>query len=86
MKNFRYIDDIENWLEPMDYSSFWHAIAPYDLMLQPRDHCDQQIAEGLVDQETVLDVLKSMARIELTKRHGLHWKPVTPWLKLVDTH
>jgi len=24
--------------------------------------------------------------MELAKRHGLQWKPSTPWLKLVETH
>jgi len=86
MKEFRTIDDVEDWLEPMDYSGFWYVIEPYDLVLQPRDHCDDQIASGVVDLETVLDVLKSMARMELTQRHGLHWRLPTPWLKLVESH
>ena len=86
MKTFKTIDDVEAWLEPMDYPGFWYAVRNYDLVLQPRDHCDDQIANGVVGLETVLDVLKSMARIELTKRHGLHWKEPTPWLKLVESH
>jgi len=86
MEKFKYIDDVEAWLEPMDYEGFWFAVKPYDLVIQSRDHCDQQIADGEVDQATVLDVLKHMARMELAKRHDLHWKPDTPWLKLVETH
>ncbi len=85
MKSFRYIDDIEDWLEPMDYHGFWYAVHPFDLVLQPRDHCDQQIASGEVDKKLVLDVLKAMTRMELTKRHGLHWRMPTPWLKLVES-
>ena len=85
MKNFRYINDIEDWLEPMDYEGFWFAIEPYGLVLQARDHCDREIANG-VERELVLDVLKHMARMELTKRHDLHWKPVTPWLQVVESH
>ncbi len=86
MRKFKHIDDVEEWLEPMDYQGFWHNIAPYCLVLQPRDDCDRQIASGEVDEKTVLEVLKYFARIELTKRHDLHWKPATPWLKLVETH
>jgi hypothetical protein len=84
MREFRYVQDIDAWLEPMDYQGFWAAIAPYDLVLQPRAHCDQQIAEGLVDQACVLDGLKYMTRLELTARHDLKRRPVTPWLQLVE--
>ena len=41
MKKFRYIDDVKDWLEPMDYQGFWVVVEPYDLVLQTRDHCDQ---------------------------------------------
>ncbi len=83
MRKFKTIDDVVKWLEPMDYQGFWAAIAPYDLVLQRREHCDSQIASGEIDLETVLDVLKSMARMELTQRHDLHWKMPHPWVKLV---
>jgi len=86
MRKFKTIDEVEQWLEPMDYQGFWHAMRNYDLVLQPRDHCDNQIESGVIDLETVLDVLKSMARMELTQRQGLHWRMPTPWLKLVETH
>ena len=86
MRQFRYIDDVEEWLRPMDYQGFWVATAPFGLTLQPRDHCDREIREGLVDEATVLSVLKSLAVLELTKRHKLKIKIPTPWLKLVETH
>ena len=84
VNEFKHIDDVVAWLEPMDYEGSWYAVEPYDLVLQPRDHCDDQISKGLVDKETVLDVLKNMVRLELTERHGLHWKEPTPWLKVVE--
>lgn len=80
---FRYVDDIEDWLEPMDYQGFWVAVAPYDLIIQPRDHCDQQIASGVVDEATVLYCIKHMAVQELAQKWGLEDKPVAPWLQLV---
>ena len=86
MKQFKYIDDVEAWLEPMNYLEFWTAVAPYYLILQDRAHCDGQIASGEVDEATIMIVLKHMARVELTKRHGLKWKPATPWVQLVESH
>ncbi|PHR55172.1 MAG: hypothetical protein COA47_14340 [Robiginitomaculum sp.] len=86
MSIFNDIEDVQDWLEPMDYLGFWHAVAPYDLILQDRDHCDTQIATGEVTQETVLCVLKGFARIELTQRLGLKRRPVTPWVQLVASH
>ena len=84
MKKFRYIEDVEAWLEPMDYRGFWVAVAPYDLVLQRREHCDSQLASGEIDLETVIYVLKHMAQMELAERHGLKRREVTPWLKLVE--
>lgn len=84
MRQFRYVEDIIDWLDPMDYPGFWAAIAPYDLELQPRDHCDAEIASGAADEATVLDCLKYMARMELRERLGLDWRPVAPWLEVVQ--
>lgn len=85
MEDFKTIDDVEAWLEPMNYEEFWRAIRPYCLVIHQRSDCDAQISAGVVDTATVLDGLKYLARIELTKRHGLHWKAPTPWLKLVGS-
>lgn len=74
MRKFADINEVEEWLEPLDYEVFWLAVAPYDLVLQPKDHCDRQIAADEVDEELVLDVLKYFARIELTNRHNLAWR------------
>lgn len=84
MNEFRDIDDVESWLKPMDYDGFWYAIEPHNLVLQPRDHCEQEIRDGEVTRDVVLNVLKGIARMELTKRHGLHWHMPTPWLTLVE--
>lgn len=86
MKIFKHIDELEAWLEPMNYLEFWTAIAPYNLVLQDRAHCDAQLAAGEVDEATVLIVLKHMARVELTKAQKLNWKPATPWVQLVESH
>ena len=86
MQGFKYIEDVDAWTAPMDYDGLWYAVAPYDLVLQPREHCDQQVAQGKADIDTVLDVLKYMVRLELTEKLNLTRKPVTPWLKLVGDH
>lgn len=62
---FQDIQDVEEWLKPLDYIAFWEAVAPYNLGLQDRDHCDGLIAGGKVKTELVLEVLKIMAVMEL---------------------
>lgn len=64
---FNFIDDIEDYLEPMDYETFWKEIKPFCLILMPREKCDTDIANGAVTEEDALDVLKALARIELTR-------------------
>ena len=83
---FRYREDVEQWLEPMDYRGFWVAVAPYDLVLQRREHCDQMLASGELEMDTAMDVLKNMALIELCEKFELVRKPIPPRLTLVDNH
>lgn len=71
MRKFNHIDDVEEWLEPLDYEIFWFEVLPFELTLQDHDHCDHLIRTGSVSKELVLDVLKGMARLELTQRLGL---------------
>ena len=73
---FEDIQDVEDWLEPLDYLGFWEAVAPYTLILQDRDHCDDLISSGEVDADVILYCLKAMARRELTRmfdlKHRIH--------------
>ena len=84
MKEFNYIDDIDDWLEPMNYQEFWSIIGLLDLELVDKDICDQEIESGATDPQKVLTFLKGLARVDLADRFQLDWKPVTPWLKLVE--
>jgi hypothetical protein len=86
MREFKNIQDVEDWLEPMDYDGFWYATGACDLTLQPRAHCDAQLAAGEVEPDTMLYCLKHMARMELTQRFSLKNRLPTPWLKLVGSH
>lgn len=77
MIDFRHIDDIEDYLEPMDYETFWQEIKGFCLILIPRDKCDSDIEDG-VDEETILIVLKNLARIELASILKLKWRCDVP--------
>ncbi len=62
---FQDIQDVENWLAPLKYLAFWDAVAPYNLTLQDRDHCDGLIADKEVGANQILPVLKGLAVMEL---------------------
>lgn len=75
---FQDIQDVKEWLEPLDYIEFWEAVEPYDLTLQDRDHCDDLIASGKVEATLILEVLKGLAEMELSKAFGLKWRTYHP--------
>jgi hypothetical protein len=83
MQDFEDIDDVVAWLEPMDYTRFWDAVDPYSLDLEPKWHLDGMIALGEVTEATVLSVLKSMARFQLSQMLGLKWRIY--WPANIDT-
>lgn len=68
---FEDIQDVEEWLAPLDYIAFWEAVAPYDLGLQDRGLCDGLIASGKVKPALMLANLKFMAMLELRIAFGL---------------
>lgn len=80
--SFRHIDDIVDWLEPMDYEEFWTEIQPYCLVMLPREKCDRDIEGGAVDEETVLYVMKTFARMELASILKLKWRIDVPEMSL----
>jgi hypothetical protein len=71
MEMFNDRDDVEEWLAALDYEAFWKETAAFNLEIQTRESCDQQIASGSIDLKTVLYVLKGMARQELVRRYNL---------------
>lgn len=86
MVAFQHIQDVEEWLQPLDYIAFWEAVAPYQLGLLDRDHCDGLIAGGKGETELVLKVLKFLAVMELKAAFGLrHRIPLPPVAKYLMT-
>lgn len=82
---FKTIDDVEEWLAPMNYEQFWREIKPWCLVMPySRARCDADIAAG-ADIEDVKLGLKMIACHLLTKRHKLPLRPVGPALRLVHS-
>ncbi len=75
---FRYFEDVEEWLQPLDYIAFWEAVAPYDLGLLDRDHCDGLISSGKADTALVLGALKFLAVMELREAFALEHRIIEP--------
>ncbi len=75
---FQDFEDVKEWLEPLDYLAFWEAVAPYQLVLQDRDHCDELIVGAIVDAKLVLEVLKGLAAMELQEAFCLPFRVPEP--------
>lgn len=76
---FEDIDDVKEWLGPLDYAAFWKAVEPYGIFpAGDREHCDERIASGKVAPDLVLECLKAMARTELTQRLDLNYRVTEP--------
>lgn len=72
MQAFGTIEDVQDWLQPMGYEAFWQAALMHDLLgPEDRAHCDATLAKGVADYDTVLTVMKAVARDALVERHGL---------------
>jgi len=82
MDPFADMEEVEEWLAPLDYEEFWKETARFELDLEPRKSCDAQIGSRSVDEQTVLSVLKGMARLELIERFGLRPRAAMPWHRL----
>lgn len=82
MDPFVDMEEVEEWLAPLDYKMFWQEIARFELDLEPRESCDAQIASKSIDEKTVLFVLKGMARLQLVERFGLRPRAAMPWERI----
>ncbi len=75
---FQDIQDVEEWLEPLDYIAFWEAVGPYGLTLQDREMCDGLIASGKAEPGLILQGLKFLAQRELARKFGLKRRSYEP--------
>ncbi|WP_299825296.1 hypothetical protein [uncultured Roseobacter sp.] len=72
---FETFEDVEAWLEPLGYDAFWDAILPTGALgPEDRAHCDQTLADGVSDMDTVARVVKRMALFELVAQHDLPFR------------
>ena len=71
MRYFNDQQEVREWLEPLGYDAFWREVSTFDLRLQSRQSCDDQIAAGTIDAETVLAVLKGMVRLQIIEQQDL---------------
>ncbi len=79
---FKNIDEIVEWLELMEYETFWKEIKPFCLIMLSHEKCDADIASGATDKETVLYVMKNFARMELTSILKLEWRTDVPMMSV----
>ena len=82
MKMFEDREEVEEWLEPLGYDEFWREISIFNLEIQSKESCDEQIAEGSVDEQTVLYVLKGLVRLQIIEQHRLEPRDVMPWFNM----
>jgi len=69
---FQDIQDVETWLEALDYVALWEAVEPYAVFSEEdREHCDALIRNGDVPQDLILDCLKGMALRSIRDKFGL---------------
>lgn len=85
MRDFEHVQDLEEWLEPMGFDELWVKLSPYGVDAGMRADCETGIANG-ASPDTILSVMKSLIRIELTEELGLERRPITPWVQLVPSH
>lgn len=81
MEIFKHIEDVEEWIDPMNYEQFWREIKPYCLVLPTREMCERDIAAGAKFEDVAIGV-KTLAVFLLIQRHKLKRRPVGPMLRV----
>lgn len=86
MKKFKDIEEVDEYFDEMDYNGFWYAVSPYNVVAFTKEHCDEMIAADDGNKETVFEVIKMYARIEIMMRQNLKRRMPTPWVQLVASN
>ena len=76
--------EVEEWLEPLKYEEFWPETDIFNLDLPSREHCDECILQENVPKETILSVVKGMARLQIVNEQKLPSRASlsVPWMSL----
>lgn len=82
MQQFEDIEDVWEWLEPLDYEEFWKEMDFVPVSLPLREDCDTDIATGRVDEALVLYGLKALARVQIVVDRKLPPRFVMPEMSL----
>lgn len=77
---FDCLNDLEVWLDRLDYNAFWSTILPHAVVLPTRDRCEDMIACGAVSEADIMFNLRHMAASQIAERYNLKWEDRTPFL------
>ena len=72
-------DELEEWLDGLDYDGFWKAMETFAyVQIDGRAAIDAQIAEGTLNQAEVLDGLKAFAQVAIAEAQDLLPRIIEP--------
>lgn len=77
MDEFKYVEDIEEWLGPKGYNDFWVDVSAFEVHLPYREYCDEKIDSGQVEKEVILGGLKFLASTQIASRLKLGRRPLS---------
>lgn len=70
MLKFEDSNEVEEWLETLDYEQFWQEADPHGLESDYRDNCDTSISRG-VDKAMILKCIKAEKRLQIIREQNL---------------
>lgn len=82
MKQFETENELEAWLEALDYEDFWTEMTQSAVTLPAREECDDRISQRVLTQTAMLETLRHLAKLELSERYGLEWEDPMPLMSV----
>ena len=70
MQQFEDRQDLKEWLETLNYETFWQEAEPFGMGQDYRANCDLSIAKG-ASKDTVLYCLKAELRLKILEEQDL---------------
>ncbi|MCP4099364.1 MAG: hypothetical protein GY748_24340 [Planctomycetaceae bacterium] len=77
MQRFEDSNDVEEWLETLDYERFWQETDPNGLNADERANCDISVTQG-VDKAVILKCIKAAKRLEIIREQNLGTRDIHP--------